>query len=169
MKANDRRKKIIEYLGSQNEPVPGASLASIFNVTRQIIVQDMAILRAENNKIIATSQGYTILPVQRLYSKKIVCSHNISEVREELITIVESGCKILDVVVEHPVYGEIKGNLMLSSVKDIDEFMEKISDSNASLLSQLTNGIHIHTIESLNEDTIKRTEKLLRDKGILVE
>lgn len=169
MKSEDRRRKILEFLNSKNEPVSGSKLASIFDVTRQIIVQDMAILRAESNNIIATSQGYMILPTHKLFSKRVVCSHDNEEVKDELMTFVEYGCKILDVIVEHPIYGEIKGNLMLSNSEEVNNFLEKVSSSRAILLSQLTQGVHIHTVEAINEDSIENAKNALRKMGILVE
>jgi transcriptional regulator of NAD metabolism len=170
VKSEDRRKKILEYLDSQSEPVSGTSLAGIFNVTRQVIVRDMAILRAERNNIIATSQGYMTLPGRKLFSKRVVCSHiDEGDMKAELMTFVECGCKVMDVIVEHPIYGEIRGNLMLSSSKEVDAFLEKVSSSKAALLSRLTNGIHIHTVEAINEDAIEKAKDVLREKGILVE
>lgn len=169
MKPEDRRTKILEFLNSQNEPVSGNKLASIFNITRQVIVQDMAILRAENNNIIATSQGYLSLSTHKFFSKRVVCSHKNNNVKDELITFVEYGCKVVDVIVEHPVYGEIKGNLMLSNSKEVDDFLTKVNNSNATLLSHLTNGLHIHTVEAINEDSIEKAKSALKEKGILVE
>lgn len=169
MKAEERRKKILDYLYNQSEPQSGSTLAGLFNVTRQVIVQDMAILRAERNNIIATAQGYMMLPGTKSFSKNVVCSHTKEQLKDELMTFVEYGCKVVDVSVEHPIYGELKGNLMLSSVKDVEAFLEKINSNNAMLLSQLTHGIHIHTIEAENEDSIEKAKDVLRKKGILVE
>ena len=169
MKSEDRREKIIKYLDTQDEPVPGSKLASIFNVSRQVIVQDMAILRAEKNNIIATSQGYMSIPKRELFTKRVVCSHSREDMKFELMTFIECGCKVIDVIVEHPVYGELKGNLMLSNSKEVNDFLDKVNNSNAQLLSQLTNGLHIHTIEALNEDSIEKAKKILRENGNLVE
>jgi transcriptional regulator of NAD metabolism len=118
MKSEDRREQIVKYLDSQDKPVSGSRLASIFNVSRQVIVQDMAILRAEKINIIATSQGYMSIPKKKLFTKRVVCSHNKEDMKFELMTFIECGCKVIDVIVEHPVYGELKGNLMLSNSRE---------------------------------------------------
>lgn len=169
MKSEDRREQIVKYLDIQDEPVSGSKLASIFNVSRQVIVQDMAILRAEKINIIATSQGYMSIPKKKLFTKRVVCSHKKEDMKFELMTFIECGCKVIDVIVEHPVYGELKGNLMLSNSKEVNDFLDKVNNSNAQLLSQLTNGLHIHTIEAINEDSIEKAKKVLRANGNLVE
>ena len=169
MKSEDRREQIVKYLDIQDEPVSGSKLASIFNVSRQVIVQDMAILRAEKINIIATSQGYMSIPKKKLFTKRVVCSHKKEDMKFELMTFIECGCKVIDVIVEHPVYGELKGNLMLSNSKEVNDFLDKVNNSNAQLLSQLTNGLHIHTIEAINEDSIEKEKKVLRANGNIVE
>lgn len=169
MKSEDRREQIVKYLDAQVGPVSGSRLASIFNVSRQVIVQDMAILRAEKINIIATSQGYMSIPKKKLFTKRVVCSHNKEDMKFELMTFIECGCKVIDVIVEHPVYGELKGNLMLSNSKEVNDFIEKVNNSNAVLLSQLTNGLHIHTVEAINEDSIEKAKDILRENGNLVE
>jgi hypothetical protein len=76
---------------------------------------------------------------------------------------------VIDVIVEHPLYGELRGMLMLQDSGDVEEFIKKVEKSNATLLSRLTRGVHLHTVEALNEDSIKKAEELLREKGILLE
>ncbi|KXG77985.1 Transcription repressor NadR [Fervidicola ferrireducens] len=168
MNAEERREKIVEILKSAKKPISGSELAKIFNVTRQIIVQDIAILRAAGKEILATSQGYTIMEPLNLVTKKVACRHGRSETREELMIFVESGCRVLDVIVEHPIYGEIHGMLMLNSSRDVEDFIKKMSENNASLLSELTQGVHLHTVQALNEDSIKKACEALKKKGILL-
>lgn len=170
MKSDERRKKIIEYLESRSEPVSGSALAGIFNVTRQVIVQDMAVLRAGSSNIIATSQGYMMLPGRKLYTERVACSHTtFGELKDELMTFIECGCKVVDVIVEHPIYGELKGNLMLSNSNEVDEFLDAVKSGSAELLSRLTKGVHIHTIEAINKESIEKARDILKQKKILVE
>ncbi|MFO7151941.1 MAG: transcription repressor NadR [Bacillota bacterium] len=169
MNSEERRAKIVEILRAQKKPVSGSELAKIFNVTRQVIVQDIAILRAAGNEILATSQGYTVIEPLGLVTKKVACRHGRDETREELMIFVESGCRVLDVIVEHPIYGEIHGMLMLTSSKDVEEFINKMSENRASLLSELTKGVHLHTVQAINEDSINKACEALKKKGILLE
>jgi len=164
-----RREKILELLNSCHEPISGNELAKIFGVTRQVIVQDIAILRAGGKDIIATAQGYLMKGSVPVCTKKIAVRHKAEDTREELLTFIECGCKVIDVIVEHPIYGELHGMLMLSNSQDVENFIHAVKKHRANLLSQLTNGVHIHTIEAINYDCINKAEKLLKEKGILLE
>lgn len=169
MNADKRREKIIELLKTKQEPLSGNELARIFGVTRQVIVQDIAILRASGKDIIATAQGYIMKNPLPLCTKQIAVCHDEKNTREELLTFIECGCKVIDVIVEHPLYGELHGILMLSSSQDVDNFIHAMDRHKANLLSRLTNGVHIHTIEAINFDCINRAENILKNKGILLE
>lgn len=169
MNAEERRAKIIEVLEKTKKPIPGNELAKLFNVTRQIIVQDIAILRASGKDILSTSSGYMIESSQRLITKKVACRHSRKELKEELMTFVECGCKIVDVIVEHPIYGELHGILMISNSKDVENFLNNLEQKEAALLSELTGGVHLHTIEAINEDAINKARMILKEKGILLE
>ncbi len=169
MNAEQRRDKILDLLQSHQEPLSGNELAKIFEVTRQIIVQDIAILRASGKDIIATAQGYMIKKPFPVCTKQIAVCHDERDTQEELLTFVECGCKVIDVIVEHPLYGELRGMLMLSNSQDVDTFLNAVNRHKANLLSRLTNGVHIHTVEAINFDCISRAEKLLKEKGFLLE
>ncbi|HHW57493.1 MAG TPA: transcription repressor NadR [Clostridia bacterium] len=170
MTAQERRKKILEILKEAKEPISGSELAKKFNVTRQIIVQDIAILRAKGIKILSTPQGYMVDRIQENRVKRVFAvKHGYDRTEEELNLIVDNGGKVLDVIVEHPYYGEIKGLLMLSSRYDISKFMECIKEGKATLLSSLTDGVHLHTVEAENEEALKRIQEALKEKGFLIE
>jgi transcriptional regulator of NAD metabolism len=166
-----RREAILEILRDIDLPVKGTELAEKFGVTRQVIVQDIAILRARGINILATAQGY-IIPKnidQKNFKKKIVCNHiGISQMEEELNTIVDLGGKILDVIVDHPLYGEIKSPLNIESRHEVSEFIKSINLTNAEPLSSLTQGLHLHTIEVKDEETYERIKKALENKNYLV-
>lgn len=170
MTAKERREKILEILKEAKEPVSGSELAKIFGVTRQIIVQDIAILRAKGSRIISTPQGYIVDLVREGTKKRVFAvKHGYERTEEELNLIVDNGGKVLDVIVEHPYYGELKGLLMLSSRYDVAKFMEVIKKEKAALLSSLTGGVHLHTVEAESDEALDRIEKALRDKGFLIE
>ncbi|WP_296972097.1 transcription repressor NadR [Tepidanaerobacter sp. EBM-38] len=169
MNTEIRRERIIKLLNTRHEPISGNELAKIFGVTRQVIVQDIAILRASGKDIISTSQGYLMKSPLPVCTKQIAVCHKEENTREELLTFIECGCKVIDVIVEHPLYGELHGLLMLSNSKDVDNFIQAIKKHKAKLLSQLTNGVHLHTVEAINFDCINKAERLLKEKGMLLE
>lgn len=170
MNSFERRNKIKEILKNTKGPIKGTSLASMMDVTRQVIVQDIAILRAEGLKVLSTPQGYVLDVLEKSKLKRVIASkHYYDRTEEELNIIVDNGGKVLDVIVEHPYYGELKGLLMLSSRYDVEKFMECLKDGKASLLSSLTEGIHLHTIEADSKETLDRIEKELKAKGFLIE
>jgi len=169
--SNSRRKKILELLIKENNPIKGAIIADKFNVSRQVIVQDIAILRAKGKKIMATPNGYMVIKDKNNFLEKTIVSvHRDDEnIEEELNIIVDLGAKVLDVIVEHPVYGEIKGQLMISSRKDVKDFIKNMKENNASTLSTLTEGVHIHTIRVPNEEIFSQIKEKLKEKNFLLE
>ncbi len=172
MITEERRKKIQEMLVDRLNPITGTELAKIFQVSRQIIVQDIAVIRAQGENVLATSNGY-IIPKKDGKDKNIITLISKHEgyisMEEELKIMVDSGAKVLDVIVEHPVYGEIRASLMIQSRLELDEFIEKVRKNNAEALATLTGGEHIHTLEVPNEKAHKRIIEELRKKGYLVE
>lgn len=171
MDGSKRRSNIKDILTKSPSPIKGADIAKKFDVSRQVIVQDIAILRAKGNEIVATPNGYMILNKKTSGIKKtIVSQHQGHEnIEEELNTIVDLGGKILDVIVEHPIYGEITGQLMISSRMEVEEFIKKLIENDAEPLSTLTDGVHIHTIEVPNEEVFKRIKEELKTKKYLIE
>lgn len=169
LEARERREKI-ENILRNGQSVTGSTLAKLMGVSRQVIVTDIAIMRAAGLNIYATPQGY-LIPVeqQQAVQGKIACSHDgLERLEKELCIIVDNGAKVVDVIVEHPVYGEIKGNLMIASRLDIKMFLEKLKTSNARPLSVVTGGIHLHTIEAPSGRIIEKVMSELNTAGILV-
>lgn len=169
MSATKRRIAILKQLKESNNPIKGVLLASQYNVTRQIIVKDIAILRAEGNSIISTPDGYILNREDKGIRKIIAVSHNEDRLAEELNIIIKYGGTIEDVIVEHPIYGEIKGLLMISNLHDLENFTSKYKENEAKLLSLLTNGVHIHTIVTDNENSMNLILKELKEKGFIIE
>lgn len=165
-----RREKILHKILKSDNPLTGAYLSEVFDVSRQVIVQDIALLRAAGNNIIATPQGYIYPKLQEERPQRtIACDHCYEGMRDELTTIVDLGGTIIDVIIEHAVYGEFKGQLMIKSRKDVDKFISKMKEADAEPLSALTEGVHIHTIEAGDEDTLDLIESKLAEKDILLK
>lgn len=169
MNSKERRKYIAELLINKAEPQKGQNLAKELGVTRQVIVKDIAILRAEGANIIATPEGYIIPKENKQKVKKIIAvNHKPEEIEDELTCIVKFGGAVENVIIEHPVYGEIRGMLMLKNLYDVQRFIERCNKFNAEPLSSLTKGVHIHTIEADDNETIERILEELRKRNYLI-
>ncbi len=172
MDANERRQEILNILQLSDEPVKGTDISEQLEVSRQVIVQDIAILRARGENILATPQGYLMPKTheKRNLTKTIVCTHkNNDQLEEELRIIVDLGGKIIDVIVEHPLYGEIKSQLQIGSRHDLKLFIDNLKSTNAEPLSSLTGGVHLHTIEVDDEETLWRIKEALLEKKYLIK
>ena len=165
-----RRQAIIDWLSEDHSPITGSELAKRSGVSRQIIVQDISILKAKNFEIFATSQGYMLLPkaTSKKITKLLACKHDLSDTLKELYIMVDHGLFVRDVIIEHPLYGELTASLMIQTREDADLFYKKMTQSNASLLSTLTEGIHIHTVEAEDVSHIEKASQALDKAGILL-
>lgn len=163
----NRKEKIIEEIKKSDKPVSASTLAKKLGVSRQIIVGDVALIRASGTNIIATPRGYILDSKQQNQTYTIAVNHSQEQMADELYTIVDLGGCAIDVIVDHPVYGQLTGKLHLSSRYDVDQFIKKVNNNQAKPLSQLTDGLHLHTIQCPNEDTYQRIVSALDEKGYL--
>jgi len=168
MDNHDRRNKILEKIQNSTSPVSASSLSKEMGVSRQIIVGDVALLRAEGNDILSTPRGYVAAPKEKNATKRIAVNHSAEETQTELYTLVDEGCTVEDVIVEHPIYGQLIGKLRISSRYDVDEFIRKSKEEKATPLSALTEGIHLHTVSANSEEQIDRAIDKLKELGILL-
>ncbi|GAB6933920.1 transcription repressor NadR [Calditerricola satsumensis] len=166
-----RRSAIVALLKTASGPVTGAELAEKTGVSRQVIVQDIALLKARNAPIVATPQGYLWLeaPNPPLVTRVVACRHTPDETERELLLLVDHGVKVVDVIVEHPIYGELRGTLMIQSREDVRRFIEKMRAERATLLSSLTGGLHLHTLQAPDPSRLDRACQALKEAGILVD
>jgi len=169
MTTEERRKEVLRRLQETTQPLTGTRLSRELGVSRQIIVGDVSILRAEGQKIFATPRGY-IMPDEESSQKKIilVCQHSAEDMEAELNAIVDNGGAVLDVIVEHPVYGPLKSDLLLESRRDIRNFLTKMKKCQANPLLVVTGGIHLHTVRVPDEAAMNAIQQELQDLGILV-
>lgn len=164
-----RRQQILEILNHSTAPISGSALARKLGVSRQVIVQDIALLRAVNKNILATTKGYVMYSQEPEACHRIYCvNHSDEAITDELNTIVDNGGKVLDVIIEHEIYGQISANLILENRRDVAEFYNRLTHSHAKPLNLLANGIHYHTVEARSEVMLDNIERALREKGYLV-
>jgi transcriptional regulator of NAD metabolism len=172
MDTENRRYQILKLLENQHKPVSGTVLSKLFGVSRQVIVQDIALLRAENKEILSTNKGYVLFkPVEEDGSKKRVfrVTHSMENMEDELNCIVDNGGYVLDVLVDHDLYGQISGPLNLSNRADVADFIQRVKVSKSKPLKVLTDEIHYHTVEAKSVEILDRIEKNLDEMGMLVK
>ncbi len=157
-----RRNHILDILKNANEPVSGSALAKQMGVSRQVIVQDITLLRTAF-PILATAKGYLLYPATEKKCRRTFCvRHSKEETKNELNIIVDYGGKILDVMVEHDVYGEIRADLMLSCRKEVNEFCKRLGMSKSGPLNIIGSGIHYHTVEAASEEILDEIGRKLQ-------
>ena len=170
MNATMRRQAILEALQHSSLPLSASALAARFSVSRQIVVGDIALLRAAGAEISATPRGYVILPAASTgLTRRVACQHDAGGMEAELNAIVDQGCTVLDVIVEHPIYGQLTGPLQLSSRYDVAQFLSKCAQSEAQPLSNLTEGIHLHTLSCPSQEAYERARTALEGLGVLLK
>ena len=150
------------------KPVSGTALARNFAVSRQVVVQDIALLRAQNQEIISTNKGYLLKqssPNQRIFK----VHHTDQEMEEELNLIVDYGGKIEDEFVYHKVYNVIRVEMGLKSRREIKEYMEKLKSGKSKSLKDVTSGYHYHTVTAESEEILDQIQEELRKRGFLAE
>ncbi|MDL2295281.1 transcription repressor NadR [Lachnospiraceae bacterium OttesenSCG-928-E19] len=167
MNGEERRKLIIERLINDVEPLAGAALAKEMGVSRQVIVQDIALLRATNKNILSTNKGYVYYKTseKKRWTKVVAVKHSDADIEDELNTIVDLGGRVLDVIVEHDVYGQIAVDLRIETRRDVKEFVKRMSGIHIRSLKELTSDFHYHTIDAVTEDILSEIEKMLKLKG----
>lgn len=168
MNGEVRRQEILEYIKQSPNPVSGTKLAQEFQVSRQIIVQDIALLRAANHDILSTHRGYVFhAPV--LTSRVFYVCHKDSEILDELNLIVDCGGKVEDVFICHEIYGQLRARLAVDSRKKAAEFLKGIEAGKSSPLKNITSGYHYHTVYADCEKTLDEIEGELFRCGFLAK
>lgn len=169
MDAVQRRAALSDYLSQAAGPVSASVLAARFSVSRQIIVGDIALLRAGGLDIAATPRGYLLPRPTPGLTRQLACVHRPEDMGRELELMVDNGCTVLDVIVEHPIYGQLTGQLQISNRYDVGQFVQRCRRQEAAPLSQLTEGIHLHTVACPSQEAYGRVKESLSKLGFLLE
>ena len=168
--SESRRVHIVAILREGGGPTTGAELSAALGVSRQAIVNDIAILRASGEPIHGSPRGYYLGEgASDGTTATFACVHDREASREELEVLVDRGITVLDVVVEHELYGEVRASMMVSSRADVDRYMDALMRTGAKPLSSLTKGVHVHHVRGPSPDALEAARRDLAERGFLLE
>lgn len=168
MKAEKRREEILSLIGNTDNPIPANVLKERFNVSRQVIVQDIAILRANGYDITSTNRGYVLGHAARA-TRVFKCRHTFDEIVGEGMLIIEAGGRVEDIFVNHRVYGRISARLDLQNRTHVEELYRSLVSGASKPLMSVTDGYHYHTVSAETEQQLDEIEKILRANKYLIE
>ena len=168
MSGAERRKKILELIRTTKKPLSGGALGGLTGVSRQVVVQDVALLRTEGHPIVATARGYLMDRPDEAVRLFKVC-HTTEQTEEELTTVVDLGGCVVDVMVNHRAYGKMTAPLHIASRRDVQLFMERIRSGKSVPLMTVTSGYHFHRISAKSEEILDEIQEALRKRGFLAE
>lgn len=188
-KAEARRASLLDALRSADAPVSGGRLANTLNVSRQIIVQDIALLREAGANIVATTKGYVLADAAQTAAQNATQTmaqnaeqpaavldepartfklhHEVEQTREELQTIIALGGRVHNVSISHRAYGRITAPLEIADQADIERFINDIESGKSSPLSTATSGYHYHLVSAPSNEALEAIGRALADKGFL--
>ncbi len=172
MTGDERRVAILAELGSATGPVSGSALARAVGVSRQVVVQDIALLRADGHDVVATNRGYVLQAAEHspaVPTRLVKVRHGLDEMADELTSIVDMGGAVLNVIVNHRVYGKIQADLDIRNRRDVERYLEAIKSGKSFPLLTVTSGYHFHRIAADSEEALDDIEEMLRAKGYLAE
>ena len=170
MTGTERREAIILKMQEDGSPLSGTKLASMYGVSRQVIVQDIALIRAAGYDVISTNRGYILNTFEDKKAERVFkVIHTDEQMEDELCSIVDLGGCIVNTMVHHKVYGQLEAPLNIKSRRNVQDFMRDIYSGKSSPLKNVTSGYHYHRISADSEETLNLIENMLREKQLLVE
>lgn len=164
-----RRQAIVEALGAATAPLSGSALAESCGVSRQVVVQDVALLRSRGVGIVSTNRGYVLERPRVRPTRLVKCLHTVDQTEDELTCVVDLGARVDDVIVNHRVYGTISSALGVASRRDVARFMDGIRSGKSAPLMQVTSGYHFHHVSAESEEVLDEVERELGARGYLAE
>ncbi len=166
MNREERLVKIIERLSNATGPVSATTLAGELGVSRQVIVQDIALLRASGTEVHPLARGY-VLPKKNVCQRTFKLVHTDDEVEKELNLIVDRGGVVEDVFVFHRTYGIIRGNMAINTRVEVQKFLADLAAGRSDLLKNVTSGYHYHTVTAKDDVTLDMIEEALNEAGFI--
>ena len=168
MTGAERRKALLAMMRETEKPLSGTALGKRTGVSRQVVVQDMALLRTEGYPIISTARGYLMEASKGCIRLFKVC-HTNEQVEDELTTIVDLGGTVVNVMVNHRIYGKLDAQLNIKNRRDVAKFLDDINTGKSTPLLNVTSGYHFHLVSAETEDVLDEIEEALREKNYLTE
>lgn len=168
MTGKERRQMLLNLMKESDMPLSGTALGSKTGVSRQVVVQDIALLRMEGYPIVSTARGYYIKEAEG-FTRNIKVCHTNEQVEDELTAIVDMGGTVLDVMVNHRVYGKVTAQLNIKNRRDVQKFVENLKTGKSTPLLNVTSGYHFHKIGAESEEILDEIEEMLRQKGYIAE
>lgn len=165
----ERRNKIVAALEGASGPLSGSALAESCGVSRQVVVQDVALLRSRGVGIVSTNRGYVLDRAPARPTRLVKCRHTVDETEDELTCVVDLGARVEDVTVNHRVYGRIASGLGIASRRDVARFMDGIRSGKSAPLMEVTSGYHFHRVSADSEEVLDEVEAELAKRGYLAE
>ena len=169
LRPEQRRRELIRLLNEAKAPIVGLDLARAVGVSRQMLTQDIAVLRAAGGDIIATRLGYLLrTPAATTHRDVFQVQHDRAAMVDEAAILVDLGVRIVDVSIEHPVFGHLRAELSISSRYEAQELVDRLEQTNSAPLLALTGGRHSHTVEARRPELLEKAREELRRRGYLV-
>ena len=167
MTTAERRAAILQQLAHAGAPIAARTLATHYGVSRQVIVQDLAVIRASHPGIISTARGYVLeQPDQPAgCTREFKVRHTPDRTGQELNLIVDCGGRVKNISISHRVYGRITAEMDIRSRQDVREFLQSFEDSSSTVLSTATDGYHYHLVEAATPDRLSLIEKELKENS----
>ena len=166
---DERRGRIVALLAGESGPVSGSALAERLGVSRQVVVQDVALLRERGERIVSTNRGYVLGRAPARPTRLFKCRHTADQAADELTCIVDLGGRVEDVFVNHRVYGKVSSALEIASRRDVGRFVSELASGVSSPLLEVTSGYHFHHVSAESEAVLDEVERALAARGYLVE
>lgn len=170
MTGAERRKMILNLMKESTTPLSGGALGAATGVSRQVVVQDIALLRSEGHSILATARGYLLdSPKDAKISSLFKVFHDEARTEEELKLIVDLGGCVEDVMVNHKVYGKVSAPLHIKNRRDVQAFLKNLEMGKSSPLLKVTSGYHFHRVSADAAEILDEIEDALRQNDFLTE
>ena len=166
MNTGERRGEILKILKQTEVPIAARELAGRFGVSRQVIVQDLAVIRASTPGILSTTKGY-VMQQDSSCTREFKVRHSQDKASQELNLIVDCGGHVKNISISHRVYGRVSAEMDIRSRQDVSEFIQALQNSRSTVLSSATSGYHYHLIEASSEERLDLIRDQLEKAGFL--
>lgn len=157
----------MNILGQSAVPLSGTALGKQLGVSRQVVVQDIALLRQSGAAIFATNRGYVVETADVRPKRLFKVHHTIEQTGEELNLMVDHGAVVENVIVNHRTYGRLSADLGFRNRRDVARFLHELATGASTPLMNITSGYHFHEVSAESEEVLDELEAALEEVGFL--